>query len=89
MAEESLLDEHGVLARVTAAGDPPRFRLLHYIDAYGETVFNGLQAPDLVADIADLAMDASDDTAPFFAELLRLAQRVADEVHLYLRFSGD
>ena len=88
--EESLADPAAVMHRVTARLGSERFRLLRYVDPYGNTVFNGFQAADLMLDITDLAADVQgDDAAAFFEDLLRLVRRTRDEDHLYVRFVGD
>ncbi len=66
------------------------FELLHYVDPYGETVFNALQMPYLLRDLAKLrartreAIDhrTIDRVAP-------LARRCSEVPHRYLVFIGD
>lgn len=83
-----------------AAGDldrliPPRqpgSRLLHYIDPYGDAVFNHKQMPELLEDIADLATatDQLNDAERHGLDRLRvMAERCREGPHLYLWFLGD
>ena len=65
--------------------------LLRYVDPYGDTIFNRVQAPDLIRDIDLLAL-AIGVTAAERRGLDRLrvmAERLRDSVHRYLWFVGD
>jgi len=77
----------GTLARRDPAS-LTRFRLLRYIDPYGDTVFNGLQAPDLLQDIAELKTAISDEGALAFLRDLETLVARCPEGYL-LRFYGD
>ena len=79
-----------------AAGDfdrliPPSdgdYRLLTYVDPYGDTVFNRPQMPDLLADLDALrARPGTEERG--VARLRRLAEECRDGVHLYVWFIGD
>ena len=62
------------------------FRLLCYLDPYGDTTFNRLQVEDLLRDLALLlAMEPN----PLGGELIALVKRSQDDVHLYVCFYGD
>lgn len=66
--------------------DQETFRLLCYLDLYGDTTFNGLQIPDLLRDLARLlAMEPN----PLGDELTALVKRSQEDVHLYVCFYGD
>jgi hypothetical protein len=70
-------------------GDPS-FRLLCYIDPYGNTVFNQLQMETFLAEWDKIRREAKtqDETAAW-SSVKQLATRCKDEVHLYIRFIGD
>ena len=62
------------------------FRLLCYLDPYGDTTFNWLQTKDLLRDLAQLlAMELN----PLGDELIALVKRSQEDVHLYVCFYGD
>lgn len=65
---------------------PDTFRLLCYLDPYGDTTFNRFQLEDLLRDLARLlAMEPN----PLGDELLALVKRSREEVHQYICFYGD
>jgi hypothetical protein len=66
--------------------DQETFRLLCYLDPYGDTTFNVLQTADLLRDLVRLlAMEPN----PLGGELIALVKRSQEEVHLYVCFYGD
>ena len=66
--------------------DPETFRLLCYLDPYGDTTFNRFQLEDLLRDLALLlAMEPN----PVGDELLALVKRGQEGVHQYVCFYGD
>ena len=66
--------------------DHGAFRLLCYLDPYGDTTFNYLQAKDL---LGDLALLLAMEPHPLGNELLALVERVKEQVHTYVCFYGD
>lgn len=62
------------------------FKLLKYLDPYGNACFNCLQMKDL---ISDMILLQGLKPNPLFKEILRLAERCKEEVHTYLVFYGD
>jgi hypothetical protein len=79
-----------------AAGDFDRLLsgsdgLLRGVDPYGDTIFNGIQAADLIAQVERLT-SSNDVTAVERRGLDRLrvmSERCRDSVHLYVWFIGD
>jgi len=63
-----------------------RYKLLKYIDRYGDTIFNTVQMPDLIDDFN--ALKAMDNNS-IIDEIISLANRCHGEVHTYLAFYGD
>ena len=63
------------------------FQLLHYLDLYGDTVFNHLQLPDLRTDLEKLK--AYGGSSKVIDELLELVAICEEGDHLYLKFYGD
>jgi hypothetical protein len=65
-------------------------RLLGYVDWYGDTTFNYLQADDLLREwheLGPLVQEA--DARRVFEGVRELAERLRSERHLYLKFYGD
>lgn len=67
-------------------GDNNNFKLLCYLDAYGDTVFNNLQMDDLIKDLQKVKLI---ETNPLLNEIILLAERCKKEIHTYLVFYGD
>jgi hypothetical protein len=79
-----------------AAGDFDRLLtgadgLMRYVDPYGATVFNRIQAADLLADIDQLAAKKNVTALERrgLERLRMMTERCRDSVHLYLWFIGD
>lgn len=67
-----------------------QFPLLSYIDEYGNTIFNSLQMEPFLEEWGRVQAKASTPEEKEIADqVLRLAERCRDGIHLYLRFSGD
>ncbi len=62
------------------------FKLLCYLDPYGNTTFNHLQMDDLIKDLQNLKQM---EFSPLLDKILRLAERCKKEAHTYLAFYGD
>ncbi|HEY8209543.1 MAG TPA: hypothetical protein VIG99_18780 [Myxococcaceae bacterium] len=87
---EQVEDPTNVLHRLLPAPEDATYRCLSGIDWYGDTVFNHLQAPQLLTEWrrASTAASSPDESAVMKA-IERMAERVANERHLYLKFYGD
>jgi len=86
---ETLLDFEDSLQKILSECDPTVSATLRFIDPYGNTGFNRLQMPSLIAEIERARGRLKDETADKFAEgILRLALRCQDEVSTYLKFYG-
>ena len=87
--KDSLLDGSGGLNRCLPIGDQS-FRLLQYVDPYGNVIFNHLQMPQLLEELELLIGGVSDRHSIQLLERVReLAVKCRDSNHLYLRFVGD
>ena len=62
------------------------FRLLQYLDPFGDTTFNYLQMDDL---INDLYLLKEDEEYMIINELIILSEKCKNERHTYLVFYGD
>jgi hypothetical protein len=78
-------DLHRLLSKVSESTT-----YLRYIDWYGDTVFNRPQMRAFIPEWERLVSQAGSASEREIAtSVLRMAERVRDEVHLYLRFEGD
>jgi hypothetical protein len=64
------------------------FRLLKYLDPYGDTIFNTLMMDDLIADLLELKTKLLVDNNQI-EELIDLAKDCKRNPHTYLIFYGD
>jgi hypothetical protein len=62
------------------------FKLICYLDAYGDTIFNRLQMDDLIKDLQRLNLIQAN---PLLDEIKILAERCKNGEHTYLAFYGD
>ena len=86
---ETLLDFDDSLQKILLECDPTASVTLRFIDSYGNTGFNRLQMPRLIAELESARERLRDEIAAKFAEeVLRLALRCQDEVNTYLKFYG-
>jgi hypothetical protein len=63
------------------------FKLIKYIDPYGDTVFNRLQMNDLISDLEFIVQIEPDNQ--LVNEIVLLAQKCLSQPHMYLTFYGD
>ena len=68
--------------------DFSKYKLIKYLDSYGDTVFNHLQMEDLITDFALLEKEIINQKE-LIKEIIQLAQRCKDGIHTYLKFYGD
>ena len=64
------------------------FKLLKYIDPYGDTTFNSLMIDDLVYDLTKLKSLMPKDIEQI-DNVIELAKECKQDVHKYLKFYGD
>ena len=65
-----------------------QFKLIKYLDPYGDSTFGSRQFDDLIADLREL--EKTGQLIPKqMAELLELINECKSEVHTYLKFYGD
>jgi hypothetical protein len=70
--------------------DDASFRCLGVVDPYGDTIFNRLQMPFLLDELARLDLSSVNESERRgLLRLEALAIRCQEEPHLYLRFIGD
>ena len=83
-------DTTNILHRLLPDPKDTRYRFIGTIDWYGDTVFNYLQAPQFLEEWRRVAVNASGthETALMRA-IETMAERMANERHVYLKFYGD
>jgi len=86
---QSCLDPQGLLPKLLRDVDVSGTTCLRFIDPYGDTVFNRAQSQVLAQELSALRPSLQEPTATFIDSVLRLANDVASDIHLYLRFVGD
>ena len=64
------------------------FRLLKYIDPYGDTTFNSYMFKDLIEDLKELIKLSPQDSEHIIV-LIKYAQECTKSAHTYLKFYGD
>jgi hypothetical protein len=85
------VDADGVFGASLPKEDDDSWTCLRFIDPYGDTTFNTLQAPVLLQELARLRSYWPEDSqlAAIVDEIEELAREVQEEIHLYLKFIGD
>jgi hypothetical protein len=79
-----------LLTRVLPDAELNGLRCLAFVDPYGETVFNRQQLPVLIDELDWLRQRcANPSDQELVRELKRLAGAALEDVHLYLRFTGN
>ena len=87
---EQVEDPTNILHRLLPTPEDTRYRCLGAIDWYGNTVFNYLQAPQFLEEWRRIANQVSGSAeSTVMKPIEKMAERVANERHLYLKFYGD
>jgi hypothetical protein len=85
-ATESTLIEL-ILSR-TDILDKDQFKLLQYLDPYGDTIFNRYMLDDLISDLEKLSVIIPDDKNQI-EQVIKLAIECKKKTHCSLKFYGD
>ena len=88
---ESIIDPKNLLPDLLPPdGESEAYPMLAGIDLYGDTVFNRLQIPRFLSELAEVASRArTEGDRKLISEIESLARRCADSVHTCLKFIGD
>jgi hypothetical protein len=65
-----------------------KFKLIKYLDQYGDTVFNSLQLDDLINDLRDLEK-MKIKISKNLNELIQIILECKKDTHSYIKFFGD
>lgn len=84
--EQKLSDEFDIINFDNL--DLGQFKLIKYLDPYGDTTFGRRQFDDLIEDLKQLEK-AQQVKPEQMGELLGLINECKNEVHTYLKFYGD
>lgn len=86
----TVVDPTNALHRVLPAVGDPEYQCLSRIDWYGDTIFNYLQAPQLLVELETLDSKTCDsETEQVLEGIRKLVERLRKERHIYLKFYGD
>lgn len=84
------VDPTSIFPRILPSSDDPTYQCLNKIDRYGDTTFNYLQTPVVIAELQRLlATVESTEARALLMKTLEYAQQVSEGNHLYLKFIGD
>ena len=86
---QSCPDPHGLLPKLLRDVDVSGTTCLRFIDPYGDTVFNRAQSQVLAQELDAVRPHLGEPSATFVDTVVRFANQVASDVHLYLKFVGD
>ncbi len=88
---ESITDPKNLLPEMLPSDELcSAYPMLAGIDLYGDTVFNRLQIPRFLSELADIASKAqTEEDRKLVFQIEKLARRCAANVHMYLKFIGD
>jgi hypothetical protein len=88
--QDELLDPQNRVAELLPDWRDEASTCLRFVDLYGNTVFNRLQVPVLIAELQAAVAKAADPNVVAHGQaILELAKMCEAEVHTYLRFIGD
>jgi hypothetical protein len=62
---------------------------LRFVDPYGDTTFNQLQIPVLIAELKEVAARADGDLAASVRRLIEFLIRCDEQTHTYVKVLGD
>jgi hypothetical protein len=87
---ETVQDPQGVIALCLPDLTDTTYPCLRFIDLYGDTIFNPLQAAAMLEEWDRLRPSFSwHNSEALWAEIRDLAIRCSEEPHTYLRFIGE
>lgn len=86
----ALPDRLGLVVRLIPPVDDKTSLFLRFIDPFGDTTFNALQAQELISEIESRLSSVKErEVQDHWKLIVDLASQVATETHLYLKFLGD
>jgi hypothetical protein len=64
-----------------------KYKWLHTIDEYGDTIFNHLQAPIIIAELEQLKTEVRQELQNLITEFIKFISQI--NTHQYIKFCGD
>jgi hypothetical protein len=88
---EGIIDPQNLLPGLLPSDEESdAYPMLSGVDLYGDTIFNRIQIPRFLSELARVASNAQrDEDRKLVSEIEMLARRCADNLHTYLKFIGD
>ena len=87
---ETVQDYLGIIDNILVSESRRRNGQLQYIDPYGTTSFNGLQAEALLCELKEaISLVKSKEAVNLLKSLERITRQCSEEPHLFLKFYGD
>ena len=85
-----VLDPGGVIAHCLPDLSDGTYYCVRFIDPYGDTIFNSLQAAVMIGEWDRLKHAFSEqDAETLWADIRKLIIHCSEEPHTYLKFVGD
>jgi len=84
---KKIMSEEFIISNRNIIYDKP-FRLLRYLDQYGDTTFNSFMFGDLTEDLKELKAYLPSDIKQI-DKVLEFVKECEDNIHTYLKFYGD
>lgn len=84
-------DPTNMLHRLLPDHDDLSSQLLRFVDWYGDTTFNYLQAPIVISELNRIAEEKAQtlEEKVLIGDIVRLVTECQFENHLYVKFYGD
>jgi hypothetical protein len=81
LPDEFILSDHINISR--------GFKILKYLDPYGDTTFNSMMIEDLLNDLSLIKKSIDNKESDQIDKVIELALMCKNDVHTYLKFYGD
>jgi hypothetical protein len=87
---QSIEDTKNILHQLLPLQVDESYKLLRFVDWYGDTIFNRIQMEALIADITLLLKKVhSQEEIDLMLNIVKMCKRCSDEQHLYVKIYGD
>lgn len=83
-----IIDTNGLISQIIPYNNE-KFPLMRYIDLYGDTIYNRLQMPQILAELTIIKKTITPKEIVYILNIEALINRGLKEPHLYLKFVGD
>jgi hypothetical protein len=83
------IDDKDILQRYLPDINDKRFYCIKFIDIYGDTTFNRLQADLFIYELKMIQHNNETEIKMLIEQLIDMATKCKNDVHLYVKFYGD